>query len=188
MRAVMLEVPRDLLAERRRQGNDRFDEMWEGVLHMVPPPNAPHQRRSADLFLALAPIAQARGLQPFFETGLFRNADDFRQPDLMFVLPAHVSKRGTDGAELVIEIHSPDDESREKLPFYARMKVKEVLLLHPETRAIELHVLRGERLVKARSDAKGRFRSNVLGVSFARIQRKSGPLLEVILPEGSVRI
>lgn len=36
----MLEVPEGLLAERARLGHDRFDEMWEGVLHMVPPPRS----------------------------------------------------------------------------------------------------------------------------------------------------
>ena len=39
MRAVMLDVPESLLDERRRLGLDVFDEVWEGVLHMVPPPS-----------------------------------------------------------------------------------------------------------------------------------------------------
>ncbi|MBA3983821.1 MAG: hypothetical protein H0X61_09880 [Acidimicrobiia bacterium] len=38
MRAVMLDVPVALLAERQRLGHDLFDEMWEGELHMVPHP------------------------------------------------------------------------------------------------------------------------------------------------------
>ncbi|MGI9120683.1 MAG: hypothetical protein ACR2G7_11290 [Acidimicrobiales bacterium] len=42
MRAVLLEAPQSLLEERRRLGLDIFDEMWEGVLHMVPPPGGPH--------------------------------------------------------------------------------------------------------------------------------------------------
>jgi len=36
----MLEAPEELLAERRRKGHDRFDEVWEGVLHMLPPPSS----------------------------------------------------------------------------------------------------------------------------------------------------
>ena len=39
----MLEVHEALIAERRRLGHDRFDEMWEGVLHMVPSPGFGHQ-------------------------------------------------------------------------------------------------------------------------------------------------
>jgi hypothetical protein len=38
----MLDVPAALLAERQRLGLDLFDEMWEGELHMVPPPSAEH--------------------------------------------------------------------------------------------------------------------------------------------------
>jgi hypothetical protein len=41
MRAV---VPESLLSERRKLGHDRFDEMLEGELHMLPPPNFEHQR------------------------------------------------------------------------------------------------------------------------------------------------
>ena len=36
MRAVLLEVPEAMLDERRRLGHDGRDEMWDGVLHMVP--------------------------------------------------------------------------------------------------------------------------------------------------------
>jgi hypothetical protein len=35
----MLDVPGSLLDERRRLGLDVVDEVWEGVLHMVPPPS-----------------------------------------------------------------------------------------------------------------------------------------------------
>lgn len=43
MRGVMLEVPEHILEERRISGADQWDEVWEGVLHMVPPPNVEHQ-------------------------------------------------------------------------------------------------------------------------------------------------
>ena len=58
MRAVMLDVPESLLDERRRQGLDVFDEVWEGVLHMVPPPSGEHQRLELELgsaFLSAPP-------------------------------------------------------------------------------------------------------------------------------------
>lgn len=43
MRAVMPEVSPAILAWRKRTGADRWDEMWEGVLHMAPLPNREHQ-------------------------------------------------------------------------------------------------------------------------------------------------
>ena len=44
MRGVLVEVPERMLAERRRLGLDGHDEMWDGVVHLVPPPDGRHQR------------------------------------------------------------------------------------------------------------------------------------------------
>jgi hypothetical protein len=41
----MLEVPQAMLDERQRLGLDGRDEMWDGELHMVPPPRT-HIRAS----------------------------------------------------------------------------------------------------------------------------------------------
>jgi hypothetical protein len=43
MRVVMLDAPQELLDERRRLGQDVRDELWDGVVHMVPPPCDAHQ-------------------------------------------------------------------------------------------------------------------------------------------------
>ena len=139
MRAVMLEVPEALLEQRRRSGADRFDEMWEGILHMVPPPSGRHQEFGSHLFLCLGSIALARRLEPRYETGHFRSDNDYRQPDLLFARPEHFGERGLEGpAELVVEILSPGDESRAKLDFYAVMSVSEVLFVDPVSREFEL--------------------------------------------------
>jgi len=39
-------------------------------------------------------------------------------------------------AALIIEIVSPGDESRQKLPFYATHDVEEVVIVEPEKRAV----------------------------------------------------
>ena len=49
MKAVIPEVPEHVLAERRRTGADRWDEMWEGVLHMAAAPNRRHMRFQVQL-------------------------------------------------------------------------------------------------------------------------------------------
>ncbi len=41
MKAVILEVDAAMLAERRSKGLDHRDEMWPGVLHLVPSANGP---------------------------------------------------------------------------------------------------------------------------------------------------
>ncbi|MDL5158692.1 Uma2 family endonuclease [Actinomycetospora termitidis] len=158
MRAV---VPEVLLDERRRLGLDRKDELWDGVLHMVPPPGDPHQGLSAELFLVLGPLAKARGLVPRMETGLFRTRDDYRVPDQLYRRPDAGSSRGAESAELVVEILSPGDETVAKLPWYAELGVREVLVLDPDDRTARL--FRGATEVDAMSE--------VLGVAFASVEQ-----------------
>ncbi len=161
----MLEVDERLLEDRRRKGVDRWDEMWEGVLHMVPPPSGRQQDVARDLFLALAPLAKARRLAPWYETGLFRPgvADDYRVPDQTYARPELVTDRGVDGpADLVVEIRSPNDETDQKLPWYAALGVREVLVVDPKTLAVELHRDGGP----VGPDADGGVRSEVLGARF----------------------
>lgn len=186
MRGVLLNVPEDLLAERRRNGADRWDEMWEGVLHLVPPPSGWHQEFGNELTVALTPVAKARGLRVSYETGLFRSDKSYRTPDLAFSLPSQRTARGIEGgAELVVEILSPDDETYEKLPFYEAFPVREVLVLNPDTRAIELFTLRGGKYHAVAPDERGQVRSEVLGVAFAT---REGPKLEILAPHGTTLI
>ena len=58
----MLDVPESLLDERRRLGLDVFDEVWEGVLHMVPPPSEEHQRLGSELIAVFVGTAKRHGL------------------------------------------------------------------------------------------------------------------------------
>ncbi|GAA2539102.1 Uma2 family endonuclease [Pseudonocardia hydrocarbonoxydans] len=164
MRVVMLEAPQALLDERRRLGLDGRDEMWDGVLHVVPPAGGPHQGLSSEFFGMMFGVAKARGLVPRMETGLFRTADDYRVPDQLYCRPEHLSDRGAEGAELVVEVRSEDDETYRKLPFFAALGVREVLVLHPTPRRAELYRLVEDRLLPVQADAAGELASDVLGV------------------------
>jgi Uma2 family endonuclease len=189
MRAVMLETPDSLLDERRRTGADRFDEIWEGVLHMVPPPSVWHQRFGKRLLLVLTPIAERRGLESNYETGVYRPSPgplDYRTPDLVFARPESYSDRGVEGrAELVVEILSRNDETYDKLPFYASVGAVEVLVLDPVTRAVGLYVNRGGAMQEVGPDAAGARSSAVLGASFSR---EEGPKLRIAWSGGTVEI
>jgi Uma2 family endonuclease len=130
----MLEVPDSLLAERRQLGLDRRDEMWEGELHMVPPPKEVHGRIATWFAAMLWPLARAAGLRVSSETGVFDPAvadfSSYRVPDVVVYGPSATSERGVEGrAELVVEVRSPSDESYQKLPFYERVGVAEVLIM-----------------------------------------------------------
>jgi Uma2 family endonuclease len=150
VRAVMLEVPQALLDERRARGADRWDEMWAGELHMVPPPSEQHQAIGTALIVALTPLAVARGLVARYETGLFRPGvdDDYKVPDQVYARAELRSERGIEGgASLVVEILSPNDETFQQLDWYAAVGVGEVLVIDPESRRVELFANRDERMV-----------------------------------------
>ncbi len=127
----------DALKERRRvSGLDRLDEVWEGVLHMVPAPNYGHARLTQQLAEILGSPAREAGLEAAMgEFNLGDSIDDFRVPD------GGLHRPGAGGiwlhtAALVVEIISPGDETWQKLPFYAVHEVDEVLIVDPEERAI----------------------------------------------------
>ena len=181
MRAVMLEVPPHLLEERRRLGVDRWDEMWEGVLHMVPPPAERHQSLGSAVVAVLHRLARARGLKLAYEIGLFAADDDYRVPDIGVYRPDQASDRGLeDAAELVIELVSPGDESRVKLPWYAAHGVREIVLVDRDTLAVELY--RSVDMVPVLDDTA---RSEVLGCAFARLDDDH---LRVTTPDGAIDV
>ena len=155
-----------MLTERRKLGLDGRDEVWNGVLHMVPPPGGPHQRFGTKLIRVLGPLAERRGLIPSYETGLFRTADDYRVPDQLYCRPEHQSDRGAEGAELVVEIRSEGDETYEKIGFYAGLGVREMLIVHPQSRRVELLRAVGGRLLPVTADTEDVVRSDVLGAQF----------------------
>jgi Uma2 family endonuclease len=185
MRAVLLNAPESLLEERRRLGIDRWDELWNGELHMSPPPSGDHQRLGTRILAALLGRADAIGLITSYETGLYRTAEDYRVPDVVVARSDQCSERGVEGAVFVVEVRSPHDESYEKLPWYAARGVSEVLLIEPETRAVELYVLRGGQMRLVQADDEGRVRSAALGVAFRPV---AGPRLRVERPEDAVEI
>ncbi|MEO8702783.1 MAG: Uma2 family endonuclease [Kofleriaceae bacterium] len=151
MRAVFLEAPAELLEERRRLGLDRRDEVWDGVVHVVPPASSGHNLLADDLLVAFRRIAGARSLVVIREVGVFEPAAvpaSYRVPDLAVAATAQITDRGIEGrAELVIEVLSPNDESREKLPFYARVGVREVWLVDPATHVVDVFALVSGELV-----------------------------------------
>lgn len=170
VRVVILEAPQSMIDERRRLGLDVRDEMWDGELHMVPPPRDAHQALGTWFLCMAAPLAEARGLVARYETGLFDTDRNFRVPDLLFRRADQGSERGAEGAELVVEIRSPNDETYDKLPFYAARGVREMLVLHPSGPWAELFRLDGGELVLVAPDEEGVQHCAVLGLALGRTE------------------
>jgi Uma2 family endonuclease len=139
MRTLVLDPPTagldPLLEGRRRSGLDRNDEVWEGVYHMVPDPSGPHSSVEWQLARLLMPLAEHAGLHAGGQFNLGEGEEDFRVPDGgLHRVPPLVTWYST--AALVLEIVSPNDESWEKLPFYAAHEVEEVLIVDPRERSV----------------------------------------------------
>lgn len=145
MRTLILDPPtaglREVIERRRRSGLDRLDEVWEGVLHMVPAPSFAHGDIESQLHVILAPLARRAGLTMIGQSNLGEGEHDYRVPDSALHRPG-ASGAWHSTAALVVEIVSPGDESWEKLPFYAAHGVDEVLILDPAKRSVDWLALR----------------------------------------------
>jgi Uma2 family endonuclease len=125
-----------LRERRRRSGLNRLDEVWEGVLHMVPAPSHRHAEIAQQLAELLGPPARAAGLGPtMHQFNLGDSEEDFRVPDGGLHRPG-AGELWHPTAALVVEIVSPGDESWEKLAFYAAHQVDEVLIVDPQERTV----------------------------------------------------
>src|SRR5258706_1248071 len=135
-----------VIAERRKFGLDRYDEVWEGVYFMSPAPNFEHQGIATELAAILVELVNRNGLGKVFGNCNVSDRDDwtlnYRIPDVAVFLRGNAARHmGTHcigGPDLAIEIVSPDDRSWEKLPFYAAVGTKELLLLDRDPWALTL--------------------------------------------------
>jgi Uma2 family endonuclease len=133
--------PEVLIAERRRLGLDKQDEMGDGVLHINLLGNTNHQRIERELALRFDPLARQLGLELLMKAGLFDPAVEedmsFWVPDVVVFPPAVASDCGVEGrVTLAIEIRSPGDESFEKIPYYSRVGVVELLIIDRDKRTV----------------------------------------------------
>jgi Uma2 family endonuclease len=181
MKAVVLSVTEKELAQRRLTGIDRFDEMWEGVLHMAPAPAFEHQRIFAEILEFVRPLCKRRGrgmLMPGIN--VFNEASpkpDYRIPDFSFIAKGRehiLADDGTRGGgpDAVMEIRSPEDETYEKLPFFARLGVREIIVIDRDTKRPDIYRLADEKYVVVQTDSHHALQSEVLGVRF--IHTESG--------------
>lgn len=145
MRTVVLgERPPELealIARRRHLGLDMLDEVWEGDYHMNAAPPGPHSWLDHQLAVVLDRLVKRQGL---YGSGIFNlgTPDDFRVP-ARGVHRSPPLDTWFDTAAMVVEVLSPDDETWDKLPFYAAHGVDELLIVDAEHRAVHLLRLSG---------------------------------------------
>jgi Uma2 family endonuclease len=141
-----------LIERREALGLDHRDEVWQGVLHMNPPPSYRHERLSSNLHRVLGPYADAAGLDLVGIVGIGVKADN-RIPDLTLQRPEDAKPQWQETAAIVVEIVSPRDRSRDKFDFYAAHEVDEVVIVDPDERIVEwLGLADGEYKAIEKSD------------------------------------
>jgi Uma2 family endonuclease len=140
MTAIILDngIAKHLIARRRRLGLDHFDEVWDGVYVMSPAANIEHFSVSNDLATVLTIVVKWSGLGEVLpginvsdrKEGWKKN---FRVPDVTVFLNGNPAEdcdtHWFGGPDLVIEVISPNDRSRKKIPFYEKIGTREVLLI-----------------------------------------------------------
>ena len=198
MKAVMPDIPQHILDWRKKTGADRWDEMWEGVLHMPPAPNREHQDIEGALESWLRTYwARPRAAKVYHQINVASPGGwphDYRIPDLVLLTPDRFDIDQNDYFEgapaVVVEIHSPGDEAYEKLPFYARLGVPEVWIIDRDSKTPELFVLHDSDYRKQLPAADGWLESGVTGVRFRAADGKLAleipgkPATTRLLPEG----
>jgi len=105
---------------------------------------------------------------------------DWRIPDQVYARPDQEVEEGLTGAELVVEVRSPGDESYAKLPFYAARRIAEALIVHRDRR-FELYRLGSDGTYQPVDDG----RCTTLGVTFTTVE---GAKLRVDWDGGSAEV
>jgi Uma2 family endonuclease len=144
--------------QRSAAGLSERDEVWDRVKMIMPLPNIEHQQIvrhfmqafeaacGSDESVILVAGANVSDLNEDWE-------NNFREPDLVFARPGgHARNRGTHlqgGPDFLLEVVSPQDQCRDKLPFYASIGTREVLIVDRDPWQLELYQLRRNRLRRA---------------------------------------
>jgi Uma2 family endonuclease len=140
-------ISRLLIRERRKRGIDGKDEIWDGIYVILPSPTIEHQRILCDLLPPFdAVIDQAGRGATYLGCNMSDRHHDWlknvRVPDLVVVLNgSRAIDRETHfqgGPDFLVEVLGPGDQTRAKVPFYAHVGVRELLIIHRDTKHLRL--------------------------------------------------
>jgi Uma2 family endonuclease len=130
-----------LLERRRALGQDLLDEVWEGVYVMNPAPAEGHADIAQQLAVLFDAPARSVGLWPRMSIFNLGEPDDYRIPD-GGLLRERTNRVYAPTAALVVEIISPRDDTPKKVPFYAKHRVEELVIVDPQEQTVEWLELR----------------------------------------------
>ena len=186
-----------ILEDRRSKGNRLRDEVWDGVTYIMPDPNNEHQDIAGffyGVFWTLFGLKSGYRVQgtPNLSDRIEGWKDNFRNPDMAFFSPDCAAEDHGPfwygGPDFLLEIVSPYDMSRDKLPFYESIETREVLILDRDPWQLELYQLRRGKLRSAgivrAGDGKA-LTSNVVPLRFALIRGRPRPKIRITHTESN---
>jgi len=186
----------EIIADRQRQGIDGHDEVWEGVYIVPPLANLPHQALAtalSSIFFNVITL-EKRGV-----VYAGANISDrrkgwkrkFRAPDVVVTLDKTIAidchTHFMNGPDFLVEVQSPGDETEEKIPFYTQINVRELLIIHRDTRSMRLLRHDGKRLVQVEPSSwedRKWLVSAVLPLAFRRKAQRGHPQTELQRTDG----
>jgi len=185
-----------LIAQRREGGIDGHDEVWDGVYVMAPIANNEHQDISTSLTVILGLLIMFPRLgRVHGGANVSDQLDDwtqnYRVPDVLVFLNGNPAQdRGSHwlgGPDFAIEIASPGDRSREKIDFYSRVGVRELLIIDRDPWQLELFRPVGGRLqsavVATPADAVS-IQSEIVGITLGFVPGEKRPGIAVASRDG----
>ncbi len=191
------DLEREIIAQRQAWGIDHHDEVWEGVYFIASPKDNHHQHLLA---LLASVFIDVLGFRKLGKVLIGANVSDrrshweqnYRVPDLLVFLPGNAAEdRDTHwlgGPDLAVEIVSPGDRTYEKVPFYATVNTREVLVIDRHPWTLVLFRLQEGMMVEVARAAEGNevsISSEVLPLTFGLRSAELGPKIVVRKHDGS---
>jgi Uma2 family endonuclease len=185
---------RRLIEERQALGQDRLDEVWDGIYFMSPLANDEHQEIIGGLTAILQQVIGWKGLGKVRPGVNVSDREDdwtqnYRVPDVVVYFPDNPAQnRDTHwlgGPDFAVEVASAGDRAREKLGFYAKAGTRELLIIDRDPWALELYALRRKKLkLVGRSTLEGleTLESTVVPLIFRLVAGAARPAIEVRQP------
>jgi Uma2 family endonuclease len=166
-----------MIRRRRQLDIDHKDEVWDGVYVIMPDPTLVHQHIVTRMTVILVTVINDAGRgQAFAGTNVSDRRNDwkknFRVPDVVVVLnegrAIDCDTHWFGGPDFLVEVQSPGDDTDAKIPFYAELGVRELLIIHRDTRRLRLLRHDGTDLVPVEPDDKKWLTSAVVPLAFRR--------------------
>ncbi len=191
------DLQRQLIRRRRARGEDRYDEVWEGVYVMNAQPNDEHQSivsRLTHIFECVIGDTGLGHIRPGTNISDRHEGwkENYRCPDVaVFLNNSTAINRRTHwqgGPDLAVEIASPRGQTWEKIEFYASVGTQELIIVDRAPWAIELYRLSTSQLSlvgRTEIDSNTILETESVPLRWRLVPGPERPLLEATVLDGS---